>query len=112
MQPQQVVSSFILILHLGVVSPYTFRPVVKLIVLPGFGIRQSKQIVSVSAKTVSETTLFQYGLCQHYLWMPDAIADDFPVEIGNSERRKFFSFRNLSFFSSLIRRFFRGDTLA
>ena len=50
MQPQQVVPSFILILHLGIVGPDTFRPMVKLIVLPSFGIRQPEQVVPVPAE--------------------------------------------------------------
>ena len=58
LQPHQVINStlahlFLLtvpILDLRHICPYTFRPVVKLIVLPGFGIRQSEKVMSVSAE--------------------------------------------------------------
>ena len=38
-QPQQVISSLVLVLYLGIVSLDTFRPMIELIVLSGFGIR-------------------------------------------------------------------------
>ena len=100
LQPHQVINItlahlFLLtvpILDLRHISPYTFRPMVKFIVLSGFGIGKTKQVVSVSAEWRTEPPRFQYGLCQYNLWMLDAVADDFLIEIGNSECWQRFSF--------------------
>lgn len=50
MQPHQVVSSLVLVLHLGIVGTDTFRPMVEFVVFSGFGIGQSEQIVTVAAE--------------------------------------------------------------
>jgi len=64
-EPQEIVTTFVFVLHFGIIRPDTFRPMVKLVILSGLRIGQAEEVVFVAAYRRTEPTGFKDGLCQY-----------------------------------------------